>query len=96
MPPHGTGRVDSLGAAGGVLSRTAPRGHCCLTRERGLQVRTISFLGDEEADRLADRISDHYAAYGDNEFLVRIAEGVGPIPAQLDQDWSEGGAQWRR
>jgi len=37
-----------------------------------------------------------YADYGDNEFIARQAEPAGVAVAKLNEDWSRGGAQWRR
>lgn len=52
-------------------------------------------VGHPDTYQLARFIHANYATYGDNEFLTRIAEAVGLASARVDEDWSEGGAQWR-
>jgi len=52
-------------------------------------------VGNTDTYQLAMFIHPGYASYGDNEFLTRVAETVGLASAQLGEDWSEGGAQWR-
>lgn len=52
-------------------------------------------VGNPDTYQLATFIHINYASYGDNEFLTRVAETVGLASARLDEDWSEGGAQWR-
>lgn len=53
-------------------------------------------VGDQDSWDLANFVHPHYATYGDNEFLTRIAETAGLVTVLHDQDWSEGGMQWRR
>jgi len=53
-------------------------------------------VGNKDTYDLAGRIHITYADYGDNEFLTRVAEATGLASANLNEDWSEGGAQWRR
>jgi hypothetical protein len=44
---------------------------------------------------LAGVIHPDYEAYGDNEVVARQAEAAGVSAANLDEDWTVGGAQWR-
>jgi hypothetical protein len=45
---------------------------------------------------LEEAISSIYRSYGDDEFVSRMAEPRGAAAAKLNEDWSKGGAQWRR
>jgi hypothetical protein len=51
-------------------------------------------MGDSDTYNLAS-VYFGYANYGDNEFIARQAEPAGVAVAKLNQDWSQGGAQWR-
>ena len=43
---------------------------------------------------LAYYIHSTYATYGDNEVIARQAEFAGVAAVNLNNDWSQGGAQW--
>jgi len=56
----------------------------------------LFIIGERDTYQLALQVHPHYADYGDDEFIARQAEPSGAAVAKLNEDWSTGGAQWRR
>lgn len=55
-------------------------------------------VGNRDTYQLANRFVgwQGYGAYGDNEVTCREVEDAGVATVNLNNDWTTGGAQWRR